>query len=90
MDYRIIINSAVWLLRPVVYGTFLLCQPQHQIPWQESVEMCVFSCACEFLCVWKQLRAKVAALKAWLIQFYTVSHFISWSKVIGHRVYRQT
>lgn len=57
MDYRLIINSAVWLQSPVVYTTFLLCQPQHQTPWWESVEVCVWFffvyvsvCVCKVKC----------------------------------------
>lgn len=53
MDYRLIINSAVWPQRLVVYTTFLLCQPQHQIPWKGGVDACglfVYVSVCKTQC----------------------------------------
>ena len=49
-----------------------------------GVCVCVCVCASLQVCARHSVERKVAALKASLIRFYTVSHFWSWSKVIGH------
>lgn len=50
MDYRLIINRAMQPQRTVVYTTFSLCQPQHQITWQERIKVYVIICACVSVC----------------------------------------
>lgn len=59
-------------------STVSATSPQlHSRRMLRGVCVCVFCCACKSVCVCAKhsVKRKAAALKAWLIQFYTESHF---------------